>query len=92
MTDIIRRPLVTEKNTHLSSLNVYAFEVDRRATKLDVKKAVEKAFRVKVATVRTSICRDRVRRTGRSLSKIKYWKKAFVKLAPGEKIHLFEGA
>ncbi|MCB0342936.1 MAG: 50S ribosomal protein L23, partial [Bdellovibrionales bacterium] len=69
--------------------NVYVFEVDRVATKTDVKKAVEKFFRVKVVSVRTSICRSR---TSRTRTKVKYWKKAMVKLAPGEKISIFEGA
>lgn len=92
MANIIKQPLVTEKNTIHSSANTYAFEVDTKADKAEIKKAVEKAFGVKVATVRTMNCRSRQKRVGAKLSKVKYWKKALVKLAAGEKIALFEGA
>lgn len=89
---IIKRPIVTEKSTILSEQGVYSFVVDIAATKPEIEKAVEKAFEVKVASVRTTICRDRVRRKGNSLSNKRYWKKAMVKLQPGQKISLFEGA
>jgi large subunit ribosomal protein L23 len=92
MTQVIRRPLVTEKNTLLAESGTYVFEVDRKATKLDVKKAVETRFRVKVASVRTALCRSRARRTRLGVSGVKYWKKALVRLKAGEKIALFEGA
>ena len=92
MFDIIKRPLVTEKNTVYSAMNTYVFEVDRRADKRQIKIAIEKAFNVKVEDVRTQICRNRARRTGMKLSAVRYWKKAFVKLPAGEKIGLFEGA
>ena len=88
----IKRPLITEKNSLLAESGVYVFEVDKSATKSEVKSAVEKYFRVKVDAVRTSICRGRSRRTRLGQSKVKYWKKAMVKLAPGEKIKIFEGA
>lgn len=91
MLHIIKKPLVSEKNSLLAEQGFYAFEVDRKATKDDVKKAVEKSFRVKVASVNTSICRGRAKRTKLGVSKVKYWKKALVKLVPGEKIALFEG-
>ncbi len=92
MLRIIKKPLITEKNTSMSALGVYVFEVDRKATKIDIKQAVEKSFRVKVDSVKTSVCRGKARRTKLGMSKIKRWKKAMVKLAPGEKIALFEGA
>jgi large subunit ribosomal protein L23 len=92
MFDIIKRPLVTEKNTVYSSMNTFVFEVDKRARKEQIKTAIEKAFKVKVEEVRTQVCRNRARRTGATLSAVRYWKKAYVKLAPGEKIGLFEGA
>jgi len=88
----IKKPLVTEKNSMQAENGVYVFEVDRQADKKTIKAAIEKYFRVKVASVRTSICRGRARRTKLGESKVKYWKKAMVKLAPGEKIKLFEGA
>lgn len=92
MTQIIKRPLITEKNSVYSAMNTYVFEVDKKAKKDQIKKAIEDAFSVKVNEVRTSLCRDRVRRTGQKFSNIRYWKKAYVKLAEGEKIGLFEGA
>ncbi len=92
MMNIIRKPLVTEKNTIHSAANTYVFEVDAKADKPEIKKAVEKAFSVKVVAVRTMNCRDRQKRAGAKLSKVKYWKKALVKVAAGEKIALFEGA
>ena len=88
----IKKPLITEKNSIHAENGVYVFEVDKKATKADVKKAVEKNFRVKVASVRTAVCRGRAKKTRLGVSKIKYWKKAMVQLAPGEKIKLFEGA
>ncbi|MCB0392059.1 MAG: 50S ribosomal protein L23 [Bdellovibrionales bacterium] len=88
----IKKPLITEKNSLLAESGVYVFEVDRKSTKTEVKDAVEKLFRVKVETVRTAICRGRSRKTRLGVSKVRYWKKAMVKLMPGEKIKLFEGA
>ena len=92
MFDIVKRPIITEKNSVYSAMNTYVFEVDKKARKDQIKKAIEKAFNVKVDEVRTQVCRNRVRRTGANLSNIRYWKKAYVKLASGEKIGLFEGA
>lgn len=91
MIQVIKRPLVTEKNTGHAEQNVYAFEVDKRANKTDIKKAIERVFRVKVSQVRTLVCRDRARRVGKSIAAVKYYKKALVKLAAGEKIQMFEG-
>ena len=88
----LKKPLVTEKNSLMAENGVYVFEVDRAATKTDIKASVEKYFRVKVDSVRTSICRGRARRTRLGMGKVKYWKKAMVKLKEGEKISLFEGA
>ncbi len=92
MFQVIKKPLITEKNTLHTTMGAYVFEVDRKATKVEVKSAVEKLFDVKVDSVRTMICRDRTRRVGAKYSKIKYWKKALVKLKAGEKIAVFEGA
>ena len=92
MFDVIKKPLITEKNTIHNAAGVYAFEVTRDARKDEIKRAVEKAFRVKVDSVRTMVCRDRARRSGlKAMSKVTYWKKALVKLKAGEKIGLFEG-
>ena len=89
---LIKRPLVTEKNSLLAEKGVYVFEVDKKATKTDIKKAIEKFFRVKVDSVNTSVCRGRARRTRLGISRVQYWKKAMVRLKAGEKITLFEGA
>lgn len=92
MSHIIKKPLVTEKNSILAEAGVYAFEVDRKANKTEIKAAVEKFFQVKVKSVNTLQCRDKMKRTRFGLSKPKYWKKAMVRLMPGEKISIFEGA
>ena len=70
---------------------IYAFQVDRKATKTDIKKAIEKSFQVKVKSVRTSVCRGRSRRTRRGQGRVPYWKKAFVKIDKSDTISLFEG-
>lgn len=92
MQYVIKKPLISEKNSVLAEKNIYVFEVEKKATKTEIKTAVEKMFKVKVASVNTSICRGRSKRTRLGLSKVKYWKKAMVKLKSGEKIALFEGA
>lgn len=89
---VIKRPLVTEKNSQLAELGVYAFEVEKSATKIEIKKAVEKFFGVKVATVNTAMCRGRAKRTKYGVGQRLSWKKALVRLKKGEKISLFEGA
>jgi len=92
MLYIIKKPLITEKNSLLAESGVYTFEVSTKATKIDVKQAVEKGFKVKVDSVRTQICRGKSKKTRHGMTDVKYWKKAFVKVAAGEKISLFEGA
>lgn len=92
MIGVIKKPLVTEKISMLADKGVYAFEVDKKATKTEVKKTIEKHFDVKVESVKTMVCRGRSKRTVFGATKVKYWKKALVKLKAGEKIALFEGA
>lgn len=89
---VIKRPLVTEKNSVLAEKGIYVFEVDTKATKTEIKSAVEKFFRVKVAGVNTAQCRGRSKRTKFGVSQPVTWKKAMVRLKAGEKIGLFEGA
>jgi large subunit ribosomal protein L23 len=89
---VIKRPLVTEKNSMMAEKGVYVFEVDKDATKTAIKQAVEKYFRVKVASVNTSVCRGRTKKTRLGVSRPQTWKKAMVRLRAGEKITLFEGA
>jgi large subunit ribosomal protein L23 len=91
MKNIIKAPLVTEKNTYHNAAGVYVFEVDMKASKIEIRAAIEKNFNVKVDAVRTSVCRGRTKHSKAGLTKTPYWKKAFIKLVEGEKIALFEG-
>jgi large subunit ribosomal protein L23 len=89
---IIKRPLITEKSTIQKEMhNQLAFEVDRRANKIEIKKAVEKAFKVQVVDVRTVNYRGKPRRLGRHSGRRPHWKKAIVTLKAGQKIEFFEG-
>lgn len=91
MSYVIGRPIVTEKNNLLAEKGIYIFEVNRRANKEAIKSHVEKYFDVKVKSVKTLICRTRPKKTRGGYGKVKYWKKAFVRLRTGEKINIFEG-
>ncbi len=92
MKQLIKSPIVTEKNTMLSERGVYVFEVDLKSTKPEIKKAIEEGFSVKIKSINTSIGRSDMKYTKFGLSKIRRFKKAYVKLAEGQKINLFEGA
>lgn len=91
--EVIRRPLITEKSTRLKDdKGIVAFEVARSANKIEIKRAVEAQFKVKVAEVRVVSMHGKVRRQGRFVGRQPDWKKAYVKLAAGEKpIEFFEG-
>ena len=85
--DVIRRPLITERGTHLTeTANAYLFEVDKNATKPDIRRAVEEQFHVKVHNVRVMNVRGKVRRTRAGYIKLPDWKKAIVKLEEGQRI------
>jgi len=89
---IIKRPLVTEKGTkQKEQSNQLAFEVDRRANRIQVRNAVESIFKVKVLNVRVMNVKGKERRVGRNVGRKADWKKAIVRLAPGENIEFFEG-
>jgi large subunit ribosomal protein L23 len=89
---IIRRPLITEKSTIQKEMNnQLAFEVDRRANKIEIKKAVERIFKVQVVDVRTQNYQGKIKRLGRHTGRRRHWKKAIVTLKPGQKIEFFEG-
>jgi large subunit ribosomal protein L23 len=91
--DIIRRPIITEKtNIQKELANQVTFEVDPRANRIEVQRAIEKIFNVKVARTRTMHVRGKVKRRGRILGKRRNWKKAIVTLMPGQRIEFFEGA
>lgn len=88
----LRQPLITEKSTLLRQANgIYCFKADVRANKIEIAKAVEALFGVKVAEVRTARVHGKQRRMGRLAGKRPDWKKAWVRLAPGQKeIEYFE--
>ena len=90
--EVLRRPLITEKSTTLQDkLNKYGFEVDRRANKEQVKRAVETSFNVHVITVNMATVKGKRKRFGPKLVRRPSWKKAVVSLRSGDKIQLFEG-
>jgi len=83
---IIRRPLVTEKNTfRAQALNEYAFEVDVAANRIEIKAAIEKLFNVKVVRVNTMVGRKEAKKMGKFPGPRRLWKKAIVKLQEGDK-------
>ena len=87
LTDVIRRPLITEKTTLLrEDGRTIVFEVAPDATKVDIKRAVEKLLGSKVDGVRTAIAHGKMKRQGRFVGQRSDWKKAYVKLREGEKI------
>ena len=89
--DVIRRPLITEKSTNLrDERNIVAFEVDGRANKIEIRKAVETQFKVKVADVRVARMHGKRRRQGMHVGHKPDWKKAYVRLSEGQ-IDFFEG-
>ena len=92
MKQIIKRPLVTEKNTYHNAAGVYVFEVALDSDKTEIRSAIEKNFKVKVSSVKTAVCRGHAKVTKFGKGKVKKKKKAYVKLVAGEKIALFEGA
>jgi len=90
--DIIRRPVITEKTSiQKEDANQITFEVDRRANRIEIRRAIEKIFKVRVAEVRTMQVKGKTKQRGRIAGKRKDWKKAIVKLMPGERIDFFEG-
>ena len=90
LTDVIRRPLITEKTTVIREENrTLVFQVAMNANKIDIKRAVEKLLGSKVESVRTSLAHGKVKRQGRSIGRRSDWKKAYVKLREGEKLPEF---
>jgi large subunit ribosomal protein L23 len=91
--DIIRVPRITEKGTRLrEKSNVLTFEVRTDANKVQVRKAIEGIFKVKVVDVTTVNIAGKQKRMGMRQGRRSDWKKAYVTLKPGEKIDIFEGA
>ena len=94
LTDVIRRPLITEKTSILrEDGKTIVFQVAAGANKIDIKRAVEHLLGAKVASVRTSIAHGKVKRQGRFAGQRSDWKRAYVRLRDGEKLPEFlEGA
>jgi large subunit ribosomal protein L23 len=89
-TQVIIRPLITEKSTHLQNTrNAYAFEVTKAASKPEIRKAVEKLYKVKVADVRTMNRKGKPRRNRYGLTHTSEWKRAIVVLEENSTIDLF---
>jgi large subunit ribosomal protein L23 len=89
---ILKRPIVTEKsNYQADELHSYTFQVDERANKIEIRQAVQTLFNVKVLDVNIIKVQDRMRRFGRHQGKESGYKKALVRLAPGDSIKFFEG-
>ena len=87
--EIIIQPLVTEKTTDLQADHQYTFKVAKRANKIEIRKAVEMVFGVRVSKVRTQVVRGDLRRVGRFSGKKTGWKKAIVTLHPEDSIDLY---
>jgi large subunit ribosomal protein L23 len=89
--EVLRRPVITEKSTMLSDIGQYVFEVADAANKIEIKRAVEEIFKVRVQAVNIIHIRGKMRRMGRSQGMTSGWKKAVVSLEPGFRIELFQG-
>jgi large subunit ribosomal protein L23 len=89
--EVLKRPIDTEKTRKQAEEGHYTFEVDRRANKLQVKRAVEEAFGVDVVSVNIMNVPGKPRRFGRHVSRTPAWKKAVVTVAWGQRIEVFEG-
>ena len=91
--DVVLRPIVTEKSSLAKEAgNQYVFEVARDANKIEIAKAVERLFKVKVLAVRVMNMEGKKRRLGKFAGKRSDWRKAIVKVSPKDKISFFEGA
>ena len=90
--DVIVRPIITERTSSLMEMGQYTFEVLPKANKIEIRKAVEEVFNVKVVSVNTITVHAKPKRMGMYMGKTRSWKKAIVTLAEGEKIAFFEGA
>jgi len=91
LSEVLHRPLITEKSTDLQTQNKYVFAIAEEANKLLVKQAVEKAFKVRVTGVNVVTVPGKTRRVGRRQVQTSPWKKAIVTLQAGDKIEFFEG-
>ncbi len=89
--EVLRRPIISEKATLLQEGNKYVFEVAKETNKVQIKQAVELAFKVKVSKVNVITIPGKTKRMGRREVTSSPWKKAVITLGPGDKISFFEG-
>jgi len=89
--EVLRRPVITEKSTMLSNIGQYVFEVAKDANKIEIKRAVEEIFKVRVRAVNIVHMHGKVRRMGRTQGTTSSWKKAVVALEEGQRIEFFQG-
>ena len=91
--DVLRAPKMSEKTLSLKEeANQFAFEVDKRSNKIQIKESIEKSFKVSVLKVRTMNVRGKKKRLGRYQGLKSSWKKAIITLKEGDTIEYFEGA
>jgi large subunit ribosomal protein L23 len=89
--DVLLRPLITEKTAQMMQDNKYTFKVALTANKIEIGQAVEEIFKVKVLAVNTMRVMGKIKRMGKHSGRRPDYKKAIVKLAPGQTIGFFEG-
>lgn len=90
--DVIKHPVITEKSTAVQAIaNQYFFKVDLKATKYDIRRAVEEIFKVKVSDVKTMNVIGKRKRVGKNVGVTSNWKKAMVTLREGDRIEMLEG-
>ena len=89
--DIIVKPIITERSVAGIEENKYTFKVSKDANKIDVKRAIEEIFKVKVIDVKTMNVKGKMKRMGKNIGKRPDWKKAIITLKDGDKIEVVEG-
>jgi large subunit ribosomal protein L23 len=90
--DIIVKPIITEKSSRMMQQNKYTFEVLKAANKIEIRRAVEEVFKVKVSSVHTISVHPKPKKMGRFTGRTRSWKKAIVTLTEGQRIEFFDGA
>ena len=90
-SQVIIRPVISEKSVALSEAGKYTFRVNDRAHKTQIRQAVEQLFDVKVMDVRTASVKSKPKRRGQTAGRTRHWKKAIVQVRPGDTIPIFGG-
>ena len=90
-TQVIIRPVVSEKTYVLAELGKYTFRVADTAHKTQIRQAIEQLFDVKVVAVRTSSVKSKPKRRGQTMGRTRQWKKAIVQVREGDSIPIFRG-